>query len=371
MNMVEQNKKKSCWMKYLLGFICGVPIVLLLIWASVTFWFGPRYVEAGLTEDLSVFWDGKIIVDGIDFRLFHPITVDSIILENKTGKPCIQAKKVTLLFKKWPSSDPQLTGLKLDHLDLTLGVKKGNLDVPFRQTVLSPSGHEESSVPLDSFTVENLAIHLSNEKTVSMILDDLSFSAVHMPTGYELSLKQKFSNDSDNFLFSGSMIAKGSMPEFYLVLTKHISRHIAADILSLLDIPCPFEYEGNLSADIHFKGETADFGDIQPQGTIMLNDGSCVNDQKVWAEKLNAVVQLNGSYLQVEKWTADSFGGQVEGNLDAEMRQKNVTQLHGQITGKNIQASSVMGTSTVAKKTNTGIWHLIMFLRPMKAICNR
>ena len=91
-----KNKYSICFLK----FFGGMLVILLAIWASVIFWLGPSYTESALIDDISAFWDGKIIIDGIDFRLFHPITVDSVILENKAGKPSLEAKGVTLLFEK-------------------------------------------------------------------------------------------------------------------------------------------------------------------------------------------------------------------------------------------------------------------------------
>ena len=135
--MVEQNQKKCCRAKFLLGFIGSILIFLLIIWTSVFFWLGPHYVQTRITDDIAAFWEGQVVIDGIDFRLFDPIRVSSIVLENKMGKACVRAEEVTLLFKRWPSRDPQLNGIKLDRLDLSIQFQGGVADLPLRKTALS------------------------------------------------------------------------------------------------------------------------------------------------------------------------------------------------------------------------------------------
>jgi hypothetical protein len=341
--------------KCLLKFFAGVLIILCVIWASVIFWLGPNHVETSLINDIGSFWDGQVVVDGIDFGFFHPITVKSVILEDKTRKPCLEAKGVTLLFKKWPSRDPQLTGIKLDRLDVRIQFLVGAADLPFKKTTASSSDQQESSPPLDNFTVDNLAVHVSNTKDASMVLDDLSFSAVSKQTGYDLSLKQRSSSDEDKFSLSGDINSEDSQVNVSLNLTKHIKKSLAVEILSLLELPRPFECEGSLSADIVLTGTLADFGNLQPAGTMTLTDWSVLKGQTVWAEKLNTSVQVNGPHVKVEKWTADSFGGQIEGSLDAEIKQKKLAKFHGQIQGSQIQAAGVMGAPTDTEKSSEGI----------------
>ncbi len=353
--MIEQNKRKYFKLKCLASFVCSVLIGLLAIWVCVIFWLGPSFTKSTIVNDISDFWEGPVIVDGIDFSFFHPITVDSVILENKKGKPCLEAKGVTLLFKEWPSRDIQLAGIVLDRLDLRIQFKEESADFPLKQTTASSSGQEESSDPLGSFMVDNLVIHVSNTKDASVVLDDLFFSAVSKQTGYDLSLKQRSASDSDNFSLSGDMNSEDSQINLSLGLTKDIKKSLDTGILSLLELPLPVELEGNISADIMLTGTLADIGDMQPAGTITLKDCSVLKDQKVWAEKLNTSVQVNGPRVQVEKWTADSFGGQLEGRLDAEIRQKKLAQFHGQIKGNQIQASAVLWAPTDTEKSSGGV----------------
>jgi hypothetical protein len=102
-------------------------------------------------------------------------------------------------------------------------------------------------------------------------------------------------------------------------------------------------------------GTLADVGNIQPAGTVILTDCSVIKDQTVWAEKLNTSVQINGSHVQAEKWTADSFGGQIEGRLDASIKENKLAQFQGHIAGKDIQTSRVMEALTDTEKPSEGI----------------
>ena len=341
--------------KSLLNFFAGVCVFLFVIWASVIFWLGPRHVKSRLIDDISTFWDGAVRVDGVDFGFFHPITAKRVILKNKTGKPCLEAKGVTLLFKEWPSRDPLLTGIALSRLDVRIQFEEGSADFPFKKTTASTSGQQESSVPLDSFTVDDLAVDVTNAKGASVVLDDLSFSAINQQTGYALSLKQRSASDSDNFSLSGDIDSDDSQINLSLGLTKDVKKSLATGILSLLDLPLPVEFEGSLSADMTLTGTLADVSKIHPAGTVILKDCSVIKNQAVWAEKINTTVQVNGSHVQVEKWTADSFGGQIEGIFDAEIKQKKLTQFHGQIKGNHIQISGVTKALTNTDKSSDGI----------------
>jgi hypothetical protein len=153
---------------------------------------------------------------------------------------------------------------------------------------------------------------------------------------------------------SGDINSEDSQVNVSLNLTKHVKKSLAVEILSLLELPLPFECEGSLSADIVLTGTLDDLGNLQPAGKIMLTNCSVLKGQTVWAEKLNTSVQVNGSHVKVEKWTADSFGGQIEGALDAEIKQKKLTQFHGQIKGSQIQVSGVMGALTDTQKSSEG-----------------
>ena len=346
---------KSKMGRVFLKFFIGAWVILFIIWALVIFGLGPRYVKTSLIDDIGSFWDGQVIVGGIDFGFFHPITAKSVILENKTGQPCAEAKGVTLLFKEWPSRDPQLIGIALDRLDISIQLKEGAADFPFKKSTASTSGQQEPSDPLGSFTVDDLTIHLSNTKAASVVLDDLAFSAVSQQTGYDLSLKQRSSSDSDNFSLSGDMNSNDSQVNLSLGLTKDVKKSLATGVLSLLELPLPVEFEGSLSADMTLTGTLADVGNIQPAGTVILTDCSILKDQTVWAEKLNTSVQIKGSHVHVEKLTADSFGGQIEGRLDAAIKEKKLAQFQGHIAGKDIQTSGVMEALTDTEKPSEGI----------------
>jgi hypothetical protein len=338
----------------LLKFFAGVCVVLFVIWACVVFGLGPRHVKSRLINDISTFWDGPVTVDGIDFGLFHPITAKRVILENKTGTPCLEAKGVTLLFKEWPSRDPQLTGIALGGLDVRIQFEEGAVDLPFKKTTASSSGPQASSDPLGSFTVDDLAVYVTNAKGASVVLDDLSFSAVSQQRGYDLSLKQRSASDSDNFSLSGDINSDDSQVNLSLGLTKDVKKSLATGILSLLELPLPVEFEGSLSADMTLTGTLADVGNIQPAGTVILTDCSVIKDQTVWVEKINTSVQIKGSDVHIEKLTADSFGGQIEGRLEASIKEKKLAQFQGHITGKDIQNSGVMQALTDTEKPSEG-----------------
>ena len=335
-------------------FTCFL-IFVLVAWASVIFWLGPSHTKQRLIDDISSFWDGPVIIHGIDFSFFHPITVDNVILQNKKGKSCLEAKGVTLLFKEWPSRDIQLTGIVLDRLDIRIQFQEERGGLSLKKPTSATSDQEESSDPLGSFTIDDLTIHVSNTKAASVVLDDLSFSAVSQKTGYDLSLKQRLSSDSDNFSLSGDMDSGDSQINLSLGLTKDVKKSLATGVLSLLELPLPVEFEGHLSADMTLTGTLADVGNIQPAGTVILTDCSVIKDQTVWAEKLNTSVQIKGSHVHVEKWTADSFGGQIEGSLDAAIRENELAQFQGHIAGKDIQTSGVMGALTDTEKSSEGI----------------
>jgi hypothetical protein len=107
-----------------------------------------------------------------------------------------------------------------------------------------------------------------------VVLDDLAFSAVSQQTGYDLSLKQRSSSDSDNFSLSGDMNSNDSQVNLSLGLTKDVKKSLATGVLSLLELPLPVEFEGSLSADMTLTGTLADVGNIQPAGTVILTDCS-------------------------------------------------------------------------------------------------
>jgi hypothetical protein len=342
------NKGKS-----LLKFFAAMWVLLFVIWACVIFGLGPRHVKARLINDISAFWDGPVRVDGVDFGFFHPITAKRVILKNKTGKPCLEAKGVTLLFKEWPSRDPLLTGIALNHLDVRIQFEEEAVDLPFKKTTASDP--QASSVPLDSFTVDDLAVYVTNAKGASVVLDDLSFSAVSQQTGYALSLKQRSASDSDNFSLSGDINSNDSQINLSLGLTKDVKKSLATGILSLLELPLPVEFEGHLSADMTLTGTLPDVGNIQPAGTVILKDCSVIKNQAVWAEKINTTVQIKGSHVHIEKLTADSFGGQIEGRLNAAIKEKEVAQFQGHIAGKDIQTAGVMEALTGTETPSEGI----------------
>ena len=333
-------------------FFAGVCVVLFVIWASVIFWLGPRHVKSRLIGDISAFWDGPVTVDRIDFGFFHPITAKRVILESKAGTPCLEAKGVTLLFKEWPSRDPQLTGIALDRLDVRIQFQEGAVDFPFKKTTASSSDPQASSDPLGSFTVDDLAVYVTNAKGASVVLDDLSFSAVSQQRGYALSLKQRSASDSDNFSLSGDIDSNDSQVNLSLGLTKDVKKSLATGILSLLELPLPVEFEGSLSADMTLTGTLAN---LKPTGTVLLTDCSILKGQTVWAEKLNTTVQIKGSDVHIEKLTADSFGGQLEGRLEASIKEKKLAQFQGHIAGKDIQTSGVMEALTDTEKSSEGI----------------
>ena len=267
----------------------------------------------------------------------------------------MEANGVTLLFKQWPSRDIQLTGIALDRLNARIQFQEEGGGLSFKKATPSSSGQEESSDPLGSFTVDNLAIHVSNTEDALVVLDDLSFSAVREQTGYDLSLRQRSASDSDNFSLSGDMNSEDSQVNLSLGLTKDIKKSLATGVLSLLELPLPVQFEGNISADITLTGSLDDIASLEPAGTVSLKDGSILKDQTVWAEKLNTAVQVNGSHIQVPQWTADSFGGQLEGSLDAEIRQKKLAQFHGRIKGNQIHAAAVLGALTDAHRSSEGL----------------
>jgi hypothetical protein len=341
--------------KCLLKLFAGVWVVLFVIWASVILWLGPNHVKGRLFDKLSTFWDGPIEIERIGFGFFGPITANSITLKDKTGRSCMKAEGMTLLFHQWPSRDPQLTGIALDRLDLRVHLENGGADFPFKKTTSSAAGQQGTSDPLETFTVNNLAVHLSNAKTDSIILDELPFSMHRNQTGYTLSVKQRSVSDSDHFGLSGHINSENDQIHLSLGFAKHISKKTSSAILSLLDLSLLHAFEGSLSADLVLTGTLAEFGDLQPAGMVRLTDGSIFKDQTVWAEELNTSVQINRSYVQVEKWTADSFGGQIEGSLEAEIKHNQLAQYHGQIKGDQLQASAVMGALTDTKTSSAGI----------------
>jgi len=151
---------------------------------------------------------------------------------------------------------------------------------------------------LQRLALQDLAIVVNKPDGMKIAFDKLWLDAVKQEDSYNISVSQRASDDSNAVSVKGPVNPKSLEVDFFLKVEDKIQKSETGLLLDSINIP-KFLAGGGISADLVVKGSVKKPIQLQPTGTIILDDWVIEADNGGAINKFDATIEVGAKGISL------------------------------------------------------------------------
>ncbi len=351
--------------KFKIVFICLLLLLVLLIAFAVfvvKFYIGPAMVMRQFENFTSVYWDGHVSVEKVNFSLLGNLYLEEVAFFGPAGRQWLWADQIKVDLSDWPGLKPGTSEVKIVGLEVQVYRDKDRVTLPLRRIGTDTKTRIIKAKKLRNITIEDSLVTLSDSLSGNKILfDELDISVVRKsnvqgtPSDiYEFSLSRDVPDDSNTISVSGTYNLSTSDANLSIQIADAVSMEQAPVIFSFLNIPSFFyRAQGDVNIDAKINGNLRDTESLWPKGIVVLNNG-IFKFKDVVARQVSASIKLDGRRFDIDGITAAFFGGRLEGSLFIEKKKSEPAEFAGQFVADGVDMTELTASSAKLQKFSKG-----------------
>lgn len=340
----RKGRVKMRWAKYS-AWVAGVLILLVLVIIVVGhFWLVPRTVHREVEQGLLRFWDGQVGIDGLDINYFGPIYLGEVRFTDRTGRECLCAGMVKMVFEKWPGLHPVVTEVEIGRLSWRISAPDGKLALPVIHTCRQRRDSKKK-LHIRKLAINEAEIIITDAQGSKTLYDNLQLSAVKKGDFYTFLLSRSGDEPLELFLVDGKVNLETLETEFALRMKHTAQKAEAALVFAALGVP-KLSAEGRLTADLTVTGRLGEPAGLEPEGVISFDGWTVVRDENIIVNNLAGEAAVKGRRIDFGHMTAGACDGSLTGSSYVEAEPNQPTEFGGQVSAQKMsfmELTSLLG----------------------------
>lgn len=338
---IRDGGRRSKYVAWLLRIIAGLIILVAII---AHFWLIPAKFQREIKRNLLKFWDGQVVIDGLEVSYFTPIYLGGVRFIDRTGRECLHTGRVKMIFAKWPGMHPVVTEVEIEGLTLKMRLADKKFTLPFTYPS-KRTPRSRKTADIRKLIIKDAEITIADKQGPETLYENLQLIVTKEDNFYDFLFNRISSASLESFLARGRIDSKTLEAELSLQMKHVVGKSEMALIFAALNIP-EISAGGNLEADLIMTGCLKKPAGLKPQGTINLDDWTVAKNEKTIVDNLTTRVNAQGGWFAFENITANVFKGSAFGSLYVESRQDGPAVFGGSFLARKmdfVELTSVLG----------------------------
>ncbi|MHC4625096.1 MAG: hypothetical protein ACYS4W_14475, partial [Planctomycetota bacterium] len=201
----KAGRKKGGLLRLLFQLIGALALVLVLLALAAKYWVVPGIVRAQLLGLLERVWQGPVHIGRVEVDYSGPFRIKGLTLSDATGRIWLRIPNVQLAMTDWPGLKPIVAGVDIDQFKVQVFLPDEGSDFPFKSAAPKNSPSKKATVDLRDLSVRDIAITIADPCGQTVVLENLTFSAVRSGSAYNLSLTQMVPKPTEALRLRGTV----------------------------------------------------------------------------------------------------------------------------------------------------------------------
>lgn len=351
----KTRRDKTSWLKRLLQIVAVIVVAALILVVIAKYWLIPAVIQQQLVHAVSEFLGAKAELKEVEVNYFGPIYLRDIRLFDKAQCEWLHLPVIKVSLSDWPSTHPVLTEIDIEGLDLRLSADRGKYLMSLVSSSGQVSNSQDSFLDLHTISIRNSTVTIVGKNGATPVYDNLTLLVSKKNEFYNILFHRVIPKASERFSVQGTINSTNFNTNLLLKMTHTFKQQHIKAILALFDICLPLGAEGELFADMVFRGCLKEPSSLYPKGIVTLNNWVLTSEEHQIVSELCGVINLNSRRISCDKLTAVTCNGWVEGTLFADIKQEQPTEFCGQISANKIDLAQLTAALNWQKKTANGV----------------
>jgi len=220
----------------------------------------------------------------------------------------------------------------------------GRLSIPIGLTGDELKGSVGNYIVPNKMMFRDAAIEVINKGSKTRF-DNLFLEAVRRQETFDILAIRNVPEDSSSISIKGSVNSKTSEVKLWLEMEHAVKKSEMAVILSALNL-AKFSANGRLKANLSITGNIKDPANLQPVGTVNLEDWNISINDKIFASNLVTSASVQNRRFDFGNFKGIACNGAVDGSLYIEAKQNQPIEFNGQFLAQKmsfVELTSLLG----------------------------
>jgi len=272
------------------------------------------------------------------------VSLENLSVVDANGVEWFRTKSAQICFADWPALRPVPTEIDANGLRVQVSLSDGRLSIPIGLTGDELKGSVGNYIVPNKMMFRDAAIEVINKGSKTRF-DNLFLEAVRRQETFDILAIRNVPEDSSSISIKGSVNSKTSEVKLWLEMEHAVKKSEMAVILSALNL-AKFSANGRLKANLSITGNIKDPANLQPVGTVNLEDWNISINDKIFASNLVTSASVQNRRFDFGNFKGIACNGAVDGSLYIEAKQNQPIEFNGQFLAQKmsfVELTSLLG----------------------------